>query len=69
MIVIGNRGWLKAHPDAARRVRAGALQRGYQLGADDPAQGAKLLTDANPGVFTEPELVSRSQEMLGRSAT
>jgi ABC-type nitrate/sulfonate/bicarbonate transport system substrate-binding protein len=65
VIVIGNPGWLKAHPDAAAAFVA-ALQRGYQLGADDPARGAQLLTDANPGVFTEPELVSRSQEMLAQ---
>ena len=43
-----------------------AAQRGYQLAADDPARGAQLLTDANPGAFTEPELVSRSQEMLAQ---
>jgi ABC-type nitrate/sulfonate/bicarbonate transport system substrate-binding protein len=65
VIVIGNPGWMKAHPEAAAAF-VGALQRGYQLGADDPAQGAKLLTDANPGVFTEPTLVSRSQEMLAQ---
>ena len=65
VIVIGNPAWVRAHPDAATAF-VGALQRGYQLGADDPAQGAKLLTDANPGVFTEPELVSRSQEMLAQ---
>src|SRR6476659_9991636 len=65
VIVIGNPAWVQAHPDAAAAF-VGALQRGYQLGADDPAQGAKLLTDANPGVFTEPELVSRSQEMLAQ---
>ena len=65
VIVIGNPAWVRAHPDAAAAF-VGALQRGYQLGADDPAQGAKLLTDANPGVFTEPELVSRSQEMLAQ---
>ncbi len=63
VLVIGNPGWMKAHPDAAAAF-VSALQRGYQLGADDPAQAVKLLTDANPGVFTEPELVSRSQEML-----
>jgi hypothetical protein len=44
----------------------GALQRGYQLGADDPAQAVKLLTDANPGVFTNPDLVTRSQDMLAQ---
>ena len=65
VIVIGNPGWMKANPDASAAF-VGALQRGYQLGADDPALGAKLLTDANPGVFTEPELVSRSQEMLAQ---
>jgi len=65
VIVIGNPAWMKAHPDAAAAFVA-ALQRGYQLGADDPAQAVKLLTDANPGVFTEPELVSRSQEMLAQ---
>ena len=65
VIVIGNPAWMKAHPDAAAAFVA-ALQRGYQLGADDPAQAVKLLTDANPGVFTEPELVSRSQQMLAQ---
>jgi ABC-type nitrate/sulfonate/bicarbonate transport system permease component len=45
VIVIGNPGWMKAHPEAAAAF-VGALQRGYQLGADDPAQGAKLLADA-----------------------
>ena len=65
VIVIGNPAWMKAHPDAATAFVA-ALQRGYQLGADDPTQAVKLLTDANPGVFTEPELVSRSQEMLAQ---
>ena len=48
VIVIGNPGWVKAHPDAAAAF-VGALQRGYQLGADDPAQGAKLLTGSYYG--------------------
>lgn len=63
VIVIGNSPWLAAHADAATRF-VQAVQRGYQLGADDPARATRLLTDANPGVFTEPELVSRSQAML-----
>jgi ABC-type nitrate/sulfonate/bicarbonate transport system substrate-binding protein len=65
VIVIGNSPWLAAHADAAKAF-VGALQRGYQLGADDPAQAVKLLTDANPGVFTEPELVTRSQDLLAQ---
>jgi hypothetical protein len=40
------------------------VQRGYRLAADDPARGADLLEKANPGAFPEPELVSRSQQMI-----
>ncbi|GAA1331197.1 ABC transporter substrate-binding protein [Pseudonocardia xinjiangensis] len=63
VLLIGNSSWLQAHPDLAARF-VQAAQRGYQLGADDPAKAAQLLMDANPGVFTEPELVMRSQQML-----
>lgn len=63
VLLIGNSPWLAANPDAARAF-VQAAQRGYQLAADDPARGAALLMDANPGVFAEPELVTRSQDML-----
>jgi ABC-type nitrate/sulfonate/bicarbonate transport system substrate-binding protein len=63
VLLIGNTPWLKANPDVAKKF-VQAAQRGYQLAADDPARAAQLLTDANPGAFTEPELVSRSQDML-----
>ncbi|NMH99133.1 ABC transporter substrate-binding protein [Pseudonocardia sp. K10HN5] len=63
VLLIGNSPWLAAHPkEAAAFVQA--AQRGYQLAADDPARGAKDLEAANPGAFTNPELVSRSQQML-----
>jgi ABC-type nitrate/sulfonate/bicarbonate transport system substrate-binding protein len=65
VIIAGNSTWLRDHPDQAKAfVRA--AQRGYRLGADDPARGAQLLQDANPGAFAEPELVRRSQEMLAK---
>ena len=63
VLLIGNTPWLQAHPELAARF-VQAAQRGYQLAADDPARAAQLLMDANPGAFTEPELVTRSQEML-----
>ncbi|MEJ3655180.1 ABC transporter substrate-binding protein [Actinomycetes bacterium KLBMP 9759] len=63
VIVTGNSTWLKANPVAAKAF-VQALQRGYQLAADDPARAGQLLMDANPGAFTEPELVARSQKML-----
>lgn len=65
VLLIGNTPWLKAHPDLARKF-VQAAQRGYQLGADDPAKAAQLLMDANPGVFQNPQLVQQSQDMLAR---
>jgi ABC-type nitrate/sulfonate/bicarbonate transport system substrate-binding protein len=63
VLLIGNSPWLAAHPDAATAF-VQAVQRGYQLAADDPARAGKDLQDANPGAFTESELVSRSAQML-----
>jgi ABC-type nitrate/sulfonate/bicarbonate transport system substrate-binding protein len=63
VLLVGNTPWLQEHPDLAARF-VQAAQRGYQLAADDPHRAAQLLMDANPGAFSEPELVTRSQEML-----
>jgi ABC-type nitrate/sulfonate/bicarbonate transport system substrate-binding protein len=63
VLLIGNSPWLQAHPDLAAKF-VQAAQRGYQLAADDPDRAGQLLMEANPGVFTEPELVRRSQQML-----
>jgi len=63
VLLIGNGAWLQAHPDQARAF-VQAAQRGYEFAADDPAKAAELLETANPGAFTEPELVSRSQQMF-----
>lgn len=63
VLLIGNSPWLTENPETAAEL-VQAVQRGYQLAADDPAQAAQLLMDANPGAFSEPELVTRSQAML-----
>jgi ABC-type nitrate/sulfonate/bicarbonate transport system substrate-binding protein len=63
VILIGNSPWLTQHPDLAAAF-VQAAQRGYQLSADDPDRAGQLLMDANPGAFTEPELVRRSQRLL-----
>lgn len=63
IVVNGNQGWLAAHPDEATKfVRA--LQKGYQLAADDPARAAQDLIDANPDAFPDKNLVFESQRML-----
>jgi ABC-type nitrate/sulfonate/bicarbonate transport system substrate-binding protein len=66
VLLIANTPWLEANPDTARAF-VQAAQRGYQLAAEDPARGAELLMAANPGAFAEPELVTRSQDMLSAS--
>ncbi len=63
VLMIGNSTWLRDHPDESRKF-VQAAQRGYQLAADDPAQGGRLLSDANPGAFTDPRLVGLSSTML-----
>ena len=63
VLLMANSPWLAAHPDQATAF-VQAAQRGYQMGADDPGRAARLLMDANPGTFTEPTLVTRSQDML-----
>ncbi|GEL20480.1 ABC transporter substrate-binding protein [Pseudonocardia asaccharolytica] len=65
VLLIGNGPWLAEHPQQARAF-VQATQRGYQFGADDPSAAGRLLMDANPGAFTEPELVERSQQMLSQ---
>jgi ABC-type nitrate/sulfonate/bicarbonate transport system substrate-binding protein len=63
VLLIGNSTWLQNNREAVTAfVRA--TQRGYQLSADDPKRGEDLLKSANPGAFTNEELVTRSQRML-----
>jgi ABC-type nitrate/sulfonate/bicarbonate transport system substrate-binding protein len=63
VLLMANSPWLTAHPTVAAQF-VQAAQRGYQLGADDPAKAAADLIAANPGTFDQPELVNRSQQML-----
>ncbi|MGC0363132.1 ABC-type nitrate/sulfonate/bicarbonate transport system substrate-binding protein [Rhodococcus sp. 27YEA15] len=63
IVIDGNRQWLSAHPDQARQF-VQAVQRGYRTAAEDPDKAAQDLIDANPGVFTDENLVRESQRML-----
>lgn len=63
IVVDGNEDWLAANPDRARAF-VQALQRGYEIAADDPDRAARDLIDANPGAFTDEDLVFESQRML-----
>ncbi|TDW26964.1 ABC-type nitrate/sulfonate/bicarbonate transport system substrate-binding protein [Cryobacterium psychrophilum] len=63
VIVEGNKGWIKEHASATKEF-VQALQKGYQYAADNPDAAARILIDANPGVFENTELVYRSQKEL-----
>ena len=65
IVVNASQSWIDENPDEARKF-VQALQRGYQLAADDPAKGAQDLLDANPGVFGDEEMVRESQAMLAQ---
>ncbi len=63
VVLIANSPWLSAHPERAAAF-VQAAQRGYQLAADDPERAAQGPEEANPGAFTEPELVVAQPAML-----
>lgn len=63
IVVTASNAWRTEHPEQARKF-VQALQRGYQLAADDPAKAAQHLIDANPGAFTDDALVRESQQLL-----
>ncbi|WP_068280668.1 ABC transporter substrate-binding protein [Aldersonia kunmingensis] len=63
IVVNASNPWLAEHPEQARKF-VQALQKGYQLAADDPARGAQDLIDANPDAFTDEAMVRESQDML-----
>lgn len=65
VLLAGNTTWLHENPDRARAF-VQAVQRGYTLAADRPAEAARMLKEANPGAFTDDALVDRGAELLAR---
>ena len=63
--IIASNAWLTANPDVAKRFLA-ATQQGYQYAADNPAEAAQLLLDANPETLKNPEVVKQSAELLAK---
>jgi ABC-type nitrate/sulfonate/bicarbonate transport system substrate-binding protein len=66
VILIGGTKWLAGNSDLATRFVA-ATARGFEYAAIHPVEAAKLLIAANPGVFSNPELVQRSAALLASS--
>ncbi|ANY08665.1 ABC transporter substrate-binding protein [Pseudonocardia sp. HH130630-07] len=65
VLLTGNSTWLGQNPDRARAF-VQAVQRGYALAAQDPAGAARMLSEANPGAFTDTRLLDEGAAMLAR---
>jgi ABC-type nitrate/sulfonate/bicarbonate transport system substrate-binding protein len=64
--LIGNSSFLQSNQSLATRfVQASA--KGFTYAAQNPSAAAKLLIDANPGVFNMPQLVYQSADLLAKS--
>lgn len=63
VILAANQEWVGKHKDLARRFVRATI-RGFEFAAKQPHDGAQHLIQANPGAFTEPEIVERSAKML-----
>lgn len=60
-----NGDWLEQNPEVAEKFVA-ATAKGYQDAIDDPQGSAQILIDANPGVFSNEEMVHKSADMLAK---
>ncbi len=65
VVVVCNDGWLEANPELAKKF-VQATAKGYEFAVEDPKAAAKILIDANPGVFPSESLVYASAEMLAK---
>lgn len=65
VVVDASPDWIAANPGPAKAF-VQALQRGYAEAAADPDAGANDLINANPGSFTDTELVHASQRLLAQ---
>jgi ABC-type nitrate/sulfonate/bicarbonate transport system substrate-binding protein len=66
VVLISSHAFLHDHPGlAARFVQASA--KGFTYAAHHPAAAAKILIEANPGVFSVPSLVYDSAALMAKS--
>ncbi len=66
-VIIGNDDFMKANPDVTKAFMA-AVKKGYEFAAENPAEAAQILIDADTdGVLADAhELVMQSQEYLSK---
>jgi ABC-type nitrate/sulfonate/bicarbonate transport system substrate-binding protein len=65
VMIACNDDWLEQNPELAKAFIQ-ATAEGYEFAVEDPKEAAKILIDANPGVFPDEHLVYASAEMLAK---
>jgi ABC-type nitrate/sulfonate/bicarbonate transport system substrate-binding protein len=65
VILACSNDWLSQNPDAAKRFVAATVE-GWQWAQQNPDEASKILIDANPGVFSNPDLVYQSDQLLAK---
>ena len=63
VLVDARRSWVEDEPEVASAF-VDALRRGYEYAADHPDDAARILLDAHPDAFADPDLVVASQRLL-----
>lgn len=63
VLVDARRSWVEDEPEVAAAF-VDALRRGYAYAADHPDDAARILLDAHPDAFADPDLVVASQRLL-----
>ncbi len=65
-VIITSESFIKSHPDLARKFMA-ATSQGYEYAIAHPDDAASILINAvPPGTFSDPGLVTASQEYLSK---
>ncbi len=65
VVLACNGDWLKSNPELAKRFVA-ASAKGFNDAMTDPKGSAKILIDANPGVFSNEKMVYASADLLAK---
>lgn len=65
VMIACNDDWLKENPEVAKAFIQ-ATAEGYEFATEDPKEAAKILIEANPGVFPDEHLVYASAEKLAK---
>lgn len=65
VVMASSTTYLSKNPDLAKKFIA-AVMKGYEYAQQNPDKAAQILSDANPGAFSDIALPKQSQELLSK---